>query len=339
MSRSRHLRSIAMRGRQRGLTLLELMVAMTIALIISLAALAAMLFARDGFSAVDTSSQLRENARFATELISRVVVQAGYQDVSTAPVTSADALKFSLVAITPNIYGFNNALIGTASAPLGTDTSNDNRTSACDSTTTSCANGSDVLVVRFLGMNGAGGTADGSMVNCAGAPQASVTDITQRPISIFHVKRSGSDEPTLMCTSLNASGVWQSQPLVKGVESFQVLYGTDHVTPGTVPGALTQLNSIPDRWLRADQMVVSGNAAATTNNWLRVRAVRIGMLLRSDPTQGQSVQSGTQTFYPFVDTNVANNTNDFGTALVVPGNDRRVRHVLTFTVHLRNAQQ
>jgi type IV pilus assembly protein PilW len=45
----------------RGLTLIELLVAMALSLLVVLAAVSALVVARQGFSSVDASSQLRDN--------------------------------------------------------------------------------------------------------------------------------------------------------------------------------------------------------------------------------------------------------------------------------------
>src|SRR5690349_11473801 len=67
-------------GRQTGLTLVELMVALVVGLVVALAAMAALIMARQGFTSVDTSAQLRENARFAGSVLQRIIVEAGFSD-------------------------------------------------------------------------------------------------------------------------------------------------------------------------------------------------------------------------------------------------------------------
>ena len=136
---------------------------------------------------------------------------------------------------------------------------------------------------------------------------------------------------------------FEAQPLVQGVESFQVLYGVDNVVPNTAPTGIT--DSVPDRYLRADQLTVSGNVPATYANWRRVRSLRIGMVLRSQP--GSAVDTASQTFYPLgtskssasgtIGSAFAHAANDPGTVFT-PAVDRRLRQVVTFTVHLRNSQ-
>ena len=56
---------------QQGLTLIELLVAMAIGLLITMAAVSALTFTRRGHATVDASSQLEDNIRFTTDLIRR----------------------------------------------------------------------------------------------------------------------------------------------------------------------------------------------------------------------------------------------------------------------------
>ena len=185
---------------------------------------------------------------------------------------------------------------------------------------------------------------DGGMIDCSGnTPEDRNTSYADRIASVLHVATSSDGEPALMCTRWSDAGTIETQPLIKGVENFQVLYGVDNVVPNTAPTGAT--DSVPDRYLRADQLTVTGNDAATYANWRRVRSLRIGMVLRSQP--GSAVDTASQTFYPLgtsrssasgaIGSAFAHATNDPGTVFTPPV-DRRLRQVVTFTVHLRNFQ-
>jgi len=318
------------------MTMVELLVALTISLLIALAAISALVATRQGFSTVDAASQLRDNARFASDLIQRLVVQSGFKDYfyaakpPTAPEIAAN--------IAPSISGFNNAL-SSSSDPLNSSTA---RTSG------SLGYGSDVLILRYQEAETfpGSGVSDRSMIDCAGNSSVNIPmDRDDRVSSILHVAESpvNSGELALMCT-YRGPLAWQTQPIVQGVENFQVLYGSDAVTAGAAPTASAVTDSVPERYLRADQMTVSGNTVATNNNWRRVRSVRIGMVLRGPPNSAQEAIA--QTFYPFglgmsSSTGSAgsamSSSNDAGTVFTAPA-DGRLRQVVTFTVHLRNDQ-
>ena len=321
----------------RGLTLVELLVAMTIGLIVVLAASASLIASRSGARTVDAASQLRDDARFATDVIQRLAVQAGFEDVSYATQPYRGTLadyqlansSLNIQTLQPNIYGFNNA------SPSASDPLND----ATPRATGSLGFGSDVLILRYqsVSTNGApGGPTDGSMIDCAGnAVSTSSINRGDRIASILSVAAGPDGEPTLQCTvvSTGATGTtFTSSPLVKGVENFQVLYGVDHVTAGTVPAG--NATGVPDRYLRADQLTVSGNQAATNAAWRRVRSIRIGLVLRGP--LGSAAEKGVPTpYYPLGSAGYSG-TDDAGSRF--RPDDTRLRQVVTFTVQLRNCQ-
>ena len=315
---------------QAGLTLIELLVAMTLGLLIVLAASAALLVSRQGFFAVDAASQLRDNARYAQNIVQRVGVQAGFKNVFFAGAASLNPNP------EPHVFGINNAK---RSESQGWDES-----SAWG--TNDAGKNSDILVLRAQTSSASplSIASDNTMIDCLGvAPTALPTDADDRFISILHVQASSDGEPSLMCTREASGGGFEAQPLVQGVESFQVLYGVDNVVPNTAPTGTT--DSVPERYLRANQLTVTGNDVATYANWRRVRSLRIGMVLRSQP--GSAVDTASQTFYPLgtskssasgdVGSAFAHATNDPGSEFT-PAVDRRLRQVVTFTVHLRNFQ-
>ncbi|MES2878893.1 MAG: PilW family protein [Pseudomonadota bacterium] len=330
-------------SQQRGFTMVELLVAMVISLLIALVAISALTVTRQGFATVDASSQLRDNGRFASDLIQRLAVQSGFKDVFYATQTpTADEIAAN---IAPNITGFNNAT-SSSSDPLNSSTA---RTVGAD------GYGSDILILRYqtvkLNSDPTSTASDNSMIDCMGnASPLAATSRTQRMASILHVAVS-QGELSLMCSTVNAAGTISTpQPIIQGVETFQVLYGTDGVTAGTAPTprlAASDATYPPNSYLRADQMTVtgSGGTVATNDNWRRVRSIRIGMVLRGPANSSQEMVA--QTLYPFgkgqsssstaTAGSALSSTNDPGTVFSAPA-DGRLRQVVTFTVHLRNDQ-
>jgi type IV pilus assembly protein PilW len=341
MSKHRsHVKKHAIYVKQKGLTLVELMVAMGLGLLVILIATAALMLSRQGYDAVDATSQLRERQRLAIDMLTRVIVQTGFEDFGAASTTfraNADASS-----VEPDIFGWNNAVYKTFSGgqvSAVTAITNESRPGACASVTdTSCKNGSDILAVRYQGVGSPTNlsNADNSMVNCGGAGDRGLitNDLDRRSASIFFVDRAPDGEPGLYCTYFDTSGNWASKvALIEGVEAFQVLYGTDGVTPATVPALNDPAqDTIAERWLRADQLTVASNPLATRNNWRRVRAVRVGLVLRGPV--GSAPQSVTSTLQP-LGSAFTNSSNDIGSALTVSA-DRRLRSTETFTVHIRN---
>ncbi len=328
---------LAGRKRQRGMTLIELMIAMTISLVIVLAAVAALTVARRGFSTVDAASQLRDSGRFATDLIQRLGVQAGYRDIRYAsrPCLAGEPN----CPPPPDVTGMDNAL-SNSSDPLNSSTPR---------TAGSVGYGSDVLILRYqtseLNPGVFAGPADNSMIDCAGyTGNGAAASRNDRMSSVLHVAVSPTTgEPTLMCTYERPMGTFTVAPIIGGVEDFQVLYGVDGVVPNTAPTGAT--DRVPDRFLRAGQMTVAGDPVATAANWRRVRSIRIGMVLRGplNSAQGQATPT-LYLFGPGSDStggaagSALASASDPGTVFTPPV-DGRLRQLVTFTVHLRNFQE
>ncbi len=320
---------------QQGLTLIELLVAMVVSLVVVMAAVAALTVARRGFTTVDAASQIRDNGRFVQDLINRLGVQVGFQDVRyvTLPISNEATVDQDPP---PGIFGFNNATPST-SDPLNTGVPR------------SGTNGSDVLVLRYQAVETfpGSGVTDKSMIDCDGGVVSAVpTSRADRSYSVIHLSTDSNGGSSLMCTTVNRTGpgYGEPQPIVGGVEAFQVLYGVDGVTAGTAPTAGAADPVRPDSYLRADQLTVTGDAVATRANWRRVRSIRIGMVLQGPPNSAQVAESTTD-YYPFGKAKTASggdgsgmaSANDVGTIYRAP-NDGRLRQTLSFTVHLRNFQ-
>lgn len=314
----------------RGFTLVELLVAMAVGLIVVLAATGMLIASRQGASTVDAASQLRDDARFATDLVQRLAVQTGFEDVNfirrpyTASVMAYKALNgVDPSTLKPSVFGYDNAT-PSPSDPLNMSTA---RASG------SLGYGSDVLILQYDPVMVTENTTDGSMITCTGgAPTKPSITRDDRALSILYVSTSSGGEPALMCMTRNEStGAFNAAvALLKGVESFKVLYGTDNVSPNAAPTGST--DSVPDRYLSARQMVVAGDDAATLTNWRRVRSLRIGLVLRGPAGSAQS--STTQTLYP-LGASFASAGNPGSTFTAT---DSRLRQVATFTVQLRNCQ-
>jgi len=313
--------------------MVELLVALVVSMLISIAAISALIVTRQGFNTVDAASQLRDNGRFIADLIQRIGVQSGFKDTVYTALPAPPAVAGVAANPDPNITGFNNALID-ATDPLNTATAR----------TTS--DGSDILILRYQAAETfpGSGIADGSMIDCAGNAATSVPiGRYSRMVSIIHIAIS-QGEPNLMCSySSTGSAPFTTQPIIKGIENFQVLYGVDGVTAGAAPSS-TPGDTVPESYLRADQMTVPGDAVGTNANWRRVRSLRIGIVVRGPINSAQERVS--QTLYPFgagkssssgAMGSALSSTNDPGT-IFTPTADGRLRQVVTFTVHLRNDQ-
>jgi type IV pilus assembly protein PilW len=356
-------KSHAKAKQQHGFTLVELMVALALSLLVVAASVSALLVSRQGFTTADAASQLRDNARFATDFITRLAVQSGYKDLNFVDTGNQNKFRSISVAVDPDppIFGFENATLGASNTdPLGSS-SNNSRDSCPSSEGTACKNGSDILVMRYqtgsLNSNSAlgGDEVDRAMFNCAGVDEkftpSTSSDFVESMIYVAYKSGENNNEPTLMCKYRNGSGgAWaKPTPLVQGVETFKVLYGTDGVVPGTIPvtnapvgtpPTAGQPDSVPERYLKATQMTVLGNSVATNENWRRVRSLRIGLVVRG--AAGSAQEAKDRTIYPFAPNALSDKLpptdSAFASKLEIEKTDTRTRQAFTFTVHLHNFQ-
>lgn len=294
---------------QRGLTLIELLVSLAISMVIVIAAASFYLSSGRSRDTQEAASVLQDNARFATDIITRNIQQAGYQNYIWD--TKGALGRREVLAPSdgePDLRGYNNTAAGTS-----TDNGAHNRS-------TNRVNSSDTLVVRFQGSGTAPG--DGSMIDCLGRPQPEPTVAGTRAYSIFELRQAtGSLEPELKCKFYNsATGLFTSEVVIRGVETLQFMYGVD-----------TNNDSFVDKWLNAAEVdAISGNVLS---DWARVRSVRVGMVLRSpDRVTVNSSSTGSTTFAPLG----INFTQSNGDTLVANSSDGRLRRVVTFTVNMRN---
>lgn len=336
--------------RQRGLTMVEVLVAVVLMFLVTLATVSLYSVNSQSFKTVDASQELNDNARFAFEVIGQALRNAGYQEYmgrSSAPAelvapagsffpenctyTTMAALPAPGLGVPCRVTGYDNSTIPAASiATAGYFGAKDN----------GGVNASDTLAVSYFGS----GTptapttaADGSIVDCQGvaqaAPRALATlDQTDLALSLFWVNLV-NNEPYLSCISRGAvgpGGTRNSQPIIRGMEAFQVMYGLDVNGNTDVTSTL-----LPDRWVRASDMDPSGN-------WSNVRAVRIGFVLRGPPgsaqqpssTSGAALSTGERTYWP-LGRDFTGTSTDSGMSFVAP-QDGRLRRSYSATFMLRN---
>lgn len=299
----------------QGFTLLELLIAVLIGSIVIAVVGSLFLANSNTFRAVDDTARLQENGRFALQAISRSVRQAGFIPADVAQLVSGrqdDAYQTGLA-------GIANARIVAGTDGVGAQA------------------GSDTLTVAFRG------AADGQIVDCAGrphvrAPVALGTAASALPLPItnrFYVAANGAGGFSLWCdVTVNGAAAVPFE-LITGVESFQVLYAVDVVTPSPTggPGA---------RDYAADYVTSANNLTGTDFN--NVLGVQVALVLRGaesttlDKTNSKTSLNlfGTDTdgTTPLYNGSV---NGDSGAIYTIPASDRkRTFRVITSTINLRN---
>ncbi|HYC43578.1 MAG TPA: PilW family protein [Noviherbaspirillum sp.] len=238
-------------SRERGVTLVELMVSMTIGLFVVAIATVVLVSAKSGYVVQTDSAQILDTGRHAIDILSRTVRQASYLNWDGADFSAPDE------AGGPAVFGMDARTLKSRSEDISSPIARS-------------INGSDVLVVR-IGGSGEGSNGDGSVLNCAGfgIGTGEAPEKHERGWSIFYVAEDVSGEPELYCKYPGEDG-WAAQAIARGVESFQVLYGLD-----------TDGDGYPNSVMNAT--AVEGMAKDATDKhapWKKVVAVKVALLVR-----------------------------------------------------------
>lgn len=173
---------------ERGFTLIELMVAVTIGLLLTVVVANLFLGSRATYQTTDEVSRMQENIRFAYQLLSRTIHVAGYR-------SSPNTYAIDVPGIAGVFSGANVALLGTEGGGTVPDS----------------------FTVRYHGSGNAAGTPDGSIVDCTGA-EIDAGVITTNTFTIAAGANGGN---ALFCN--NGAAV----EVVPDVENMQILYGED----------------------------------------------------------------------------------------------------------------
>ena len=339
-------RGLAPRSLQQGLSLVELMIALTLGLIVLGAMVTVFASSSSSRQEIERASRQIENGRYAMQLLSDDLRLAGFYGelnvkpyYGTPPAVMPDpcstAVADWVAALTVSIQGFD---LG-AGAPLGCSGANR-------------IPNTDVLVVRHVSPCEAGvGTCDGA---AAGQPYIQVAKCgTETPTTPYVMGVSGSTAfnlhardcataaglrqyyvrvyylstdngkgvaiPTLKRMEFNGAN-FVDTPLVEGIENFNFEYGIDLDDDGA-----------PDVF-KADPAAYAPTATpalTVPQAWQRVVAVRINLLARNiEPSVNYT---DTKTYTLGLDAG--------GAPVAVTPNDNYHRHAYTSLVRVVNVAE
>jgi type IV pilus assembly protein PilW len=234
-------------ARQRGFGLAELMVAAALGLLLTLVAATMLVATNVSYLNTGASTRVDDSGRFALAILGQAIRQAGY-----APGAAGHAAAAGVDEPAP-ITGLDAASLNA-------------RGSATDDPLPSDANGSDVLAIHFKG------SPDGATINCAG-----FEEVGDHAWSIFYIAEAGDGEAELRCKYRGVHG-WAADAIVRGVDSFQLLYGIDTDTPR---------DGIPNQYLSASAIAARDDTIeprdrAQQSYWRRVAAVRVALSLHGE---------------------------------------------------------
>jgi len=311
---------------QQGWTITEMMISITLGLFILLTATGLLLSSKSGYVMQDQNASIHETGRYAMEVLSRSVRQAGYENWNSGSMPILAGAEYSA-----NVIGMDAMTLKKTSAGLEGATSID------------VVNGSDVLALRFFGESAYG--EEGAILNCAGlavaGPASIQTADQERGWSIFFVAKDSAGEPELRCKYQSKTS-WNADAIARGVESFQVLYGID-----------TDGNGSPEHFLSADEidvlddklLLVGENAIARATDknrktaWKKVKAIKFSLLVRGSQVARDDVLATEYNLFG-VDYSNAHANADKGVRIredaLSGASKNRIRKIFTHTIQLRN---
>ena len=295
----------------RGFTIVELMVAITLGLLL-LTALGSLLVSTVGSrSELDKSARQIDNGRYALQLLSEDIQLAGYiggtatssfatvvptgcpgssADLGYVPSTSPGATTVPLPvyapAVTPSCSNFSTAKAGaailivtrvsTSTVAAGAALASENYLQVSN-----CA--SDTLpFLANLGSSAASFTL--KLKDCQAGNLAPLRKIVQRAYFVSTCNECGIDTtPTLKMVEY-VNGTLTTTALVEGIEDLQLDYGVDMDANGSPDCYTSNPASPPASEVAATvcpQTTPAYDWTAANTNWANVMAVRIHVLARN----------------------------------------------------------
>lgn len=322
----------------KGFSLIELMVALAISLLITIAIFSAYLGASAASKMADAQARMNEDAQAALLILSQQLKMAGNNPDQADRVDNAD----------PSLSSRRNPVYGATSYPTGSYTTSNFFMRGCDG---QFSNINSASSLDKLDCSGGGSLLpDAIAINyeadsfntiptspatgkfptdCLGKKLDTITAVLPTVVGTgtatttvtyavagneFYISSPTLvDAPSLYCKGNGAAS--PAQALVENIEDLQFTYGavdsTTSSTTATVAG-----------YLRADELAALTSVANSAMPWSKVLAVRICILVRSE---GQVVSADSTARY----------LSCAGTLEPTPP-DRRLRQAYFTTVVLRN---
>lgn len=347
-----HSRGLAPRSLQKGLSLVELMIALALGLIVLGAMVTVFASSSASRQEIERASRQIENGRYAMQLLSDDLRLAGFygelavntlsvpgalpDPCSTDPTVWAQAIP---VAVQAYDTGTSAPTCMPADLKTGTDIVVVRRTAMCEAGVSGCAAaasqqalfqaakcGTQVAAVNtsYL-INRNGTTFDRQLKDCATA-----AGLRRYYVNIYYISTNngqGTSIPTLKRLELNdTSDGFNQVALVEGIEQMNIEYGVDYTgsTACTPDGQ-------PDAWT-ADptNFTPTGCTGSAVINWSNVVAARINILARNTEASPTYTDNKTYTLGLDASGNPVTVTNP---------NDNYHRHAYNTVVRLVNVSQ
>lgn len=225
---------------QRGFSLIELMIAITLSLVVAFAVSSIFVGSRQGYRTQTGFGQVQEEGRHAQLLITPIVRMAGY--------LPNPAFQPNPTVIFQSAQN-KRALFGTySSAPTSGNYPGFG--------TPAVASGTDTLILTYAGQDSSN---QSTLFTCLGDAITASQTVT----TIFYVSQAdNTGASSLYCytnvttlTGALSSTTGKAQPLIAGVSNMAVLYGVDTDNDG-VPNRYYNATNVPD-WTAVNSVQIT----------------------------------------------------------------------------------
>jgi type IV pilus assembly protein PilW len=338
-ARSAH---IPHRGRQAGLSLIELMVSLTLGLMILSGVLVVFANTSASRAEVERTSRQIENGRYASDVLSEDLRLAGfYGELNVGNLTAPGAVPADPCSLNAadwgnwipfHLQGYDNAGFTSGNCTLtnqkaGTDVLIVRRARTCYAGATGCDTvvtnqpyiqvswcSTETATPYQIGLQGSA-TFDRTLRNCTTAANK-----RQYYVHIYYVSTDNglgdTNTPTLNRLELTGTG-WTRVPLVEGIEQLQLQYGLDTNGDGNPDVYVANPNDYPTG---------ACNATCQVTNWTNVVTVQFNVLARN--LEASPNYTDTKTYHLGIDAT--------GASIDIAGTGAYRRHLYTGLVRVVN---
>jgi len=303
------------RWRQRGLTLVELMVSIVIGLIVLASVLSAILAGLSSGRRQTAAEQLSDQAQYALNLLTWQIRAAGYVHARINAMSGLPETNYGGPGVRGCDTGVTQIAIDPAAKPMLADL-------------TCVAGGAPqtVLGVAYETYDPPPANSDARLFACyRNEPDVRTSTRLNEPYGLidnrYYIALDDGDEPALSCVS--SSGATGGLPplglarggevIARGVEALHVRYGLSNITGGRADAGVV-------RYVTATELDSLYASESVSDRWKRVQAVQVCIQVRSSEGATDSPRA----------------YKDCSGAVVTPS-DRRLRTAVSTTVFLRNA--